>query len=140
MSLELPRITAAQIGAAALAVIAGVTTEAVLGRYPDAPSGVGLLLGVLTAGWLYLDTLRPARALRRALWLPDDTWRLEFVDGGVAAARLARGTRTLGRSLTLRWRLADRAVACWLTPWDADDADLRTVTVRLACAVRLRGS
>ena len=140
MSLELPRVTLAQFGAVALAVIAGVTTEAVLGRYPDAPVGVGVLLGALTGGWLYRNTLRPARALRRAVWLPDDTWCLEFADGRVAAARLGRGTRRLGRSLMLRWRLADRSVACWLTPCDVDDADLRTVTVRLACAVRLRGS
>jgi len=140
MSLELPRVTLAQIGAVALAVVAGVTTEAVLSRYPVAPAGLGVLLGALTAGWLYLDTLRPARALRRAVWLPDDSWCLEFADGGVAAARLGRGTRRVGRSLMLRWRLADRSVACWLTPCDVYDADLRTVTVRLACAVRLRSS
>jgi len=140
MSLELPRVTLAQIGALALAVIAAVTTEAVLSRYPGAPAGAGVLLGALTAGWLYLDTLRPTRALRRAVWLPDDTWCLEFADRGVAVARLGRDTRRLGRSLILRWRLADRSVACWLTSCDVDDADLRTVTVRLACAIRLRSS
>jgi hypothetical protein len=140
MSLELPRITLAQAGAAALALLGGVMAEAVFGRYPDAPAGLGAFAGAVTAVWLYLDGFRPSRALRRAVWLPDGSWRLEFKDGGNATASLGRGTRRIGRSLLLRWRLADGSVARWLTPCDIHDAVLRTVTVRLASAARLRGS
>jgi hypothetical protein len=140
MSLEMPRVTLAQIGAVALILIAAVTTEAMLGRYPGASPGLGILLGAMTAGALYLETFQSGRALRRAIWLQDDTWRLEFVDGRVAAADLAPGTRTLGRTLVLRWRLADRSLRYWLTPFDIDEAILRTVTARLACALGLRGS
>jgi hypothetical protein len=138
MSLELPRVTLAEAAAAALSVLCAVTTEVVLRSYPGAPIGVGLFVGALTATWACLDTVQPARSLRRAVWLPDDTWRLEFRDGGAAAARLGRGTRMLGRTLVLEWRLPDRSVVRWLTSRDVDDAGLRTVAARLACAARLR--
>ena len=138
VSLDLPRVTLAEAAAAALCLLCAVTTEAVLGRYPSAPSGVGVLVGGLAALWLYLDSVRPARALRRVVWLPDDTWRLEFRDGSVVAAGLGSGTRMLGRSLVLQWRVSDRSFARWLTLWDVDDRQLRTVAVRLACAARLR--
>ena len=138
MSLDLPRVTLAETAAAALCLLCAVTTEAVLGRYPSAPGGMGLLVGGVAALGLYLDSVRPARALRRVVWQPDDTWRLEFRDGSVVAAGLGAGTRMLGRSLVLQWRVSDRSFARWLTPWDVDDRRLRTVAVRLACAARLR--
>jgi len=138
MSLDLPRVTLAEAAAAALCVLCAVTTEAVLGRYPAAPAGVGLLAGGLAALWVYLDSVRPARALRRVVWLPDDTWRLEFRDGSAVVAGLGAGTRMLGRSLVLHWRVSGRSFARWLTPWDVDDRQLRSVAVRLACAARLR--
>ena len=138
MSLDLPRVTLAEAAAATLCVLCAVTTEAVLGRYPGAPAGVGLLVGALAALGLYLDSVRPARALRKVVWLPDDTWRLEFRDGNAVVAGLGPGTRILGRSLVLEWRVPGRSVARWLTPWDVDDRQLRTVAVRLACGARLR--
>ena len=47
----MPRVTLAQIGAVALILIAAVTTEAMLGRYPGASPGLGILLGRRGARW-----------------------------------------------------------------------------------------
>ena len=138
VSLDLPRVTLAEAAAAALCVVCAGTVETVLGRYPAAPAGMGLLLGVLPAMWLFLDSVRPGRALRRVVWLTDGAWRLEFRDGSTLVADLGAGTRLLGRSLVLHWRVSERSFARWLTPWDVDDGQLRKVTVRLACAARLR--
>lgn len=138
MSLDLPRVTLAEAAAAALCLVCAVMVEAVLGRYPAAPAGMGLLLGMLPAMWLYLDSVRPGRALRRVVWLTDGAWRLEFRDGSTLIADLGAGTRLLGRSLVLHWRVSGRSFARWLTPWDVDDGQLQKVTVRLACAARLR--
>lgn len=138
MSLDLPRVTLAEAAAAALCLVCAVMVEAVLGGYPAAPAGMGLLLGMLPAMWLYLDSVRPGRALRRVVWLTDGAWRLEFRDGSTLIADLGAGTRLLGRSLVLHWRVSGRSFARWLTPWDVDDGQLRKVTVRLACAARLR--
>jgi hypothetical protein len=138
MSLDLPRVTLGEAAAAALCVVCTVTVEAVLGRYPAAPTGIGLLLGALSAMWLFLDSVRPGRALRKVVWLTDGAWRLEFRDGSTLIADLGPGTRLLGRSLVLHWRVSERSFARWLTPWDVDDGQLRRVTVRLACAARLR--
>ena len=138
MSLDLPRVTLAEAAAAALCLVCAVMVEAVLGRYPAAPAGMGLLLGMLPAMWLYLDSVRPGRALRRVVWLMDGAWRLEFRDGSTLIADLGAGTRLLGRSLVLHWRVSGRSFTRWLTPWDVDDGQLRKVTVRLACAARLR--
>lgn len=138
MSLDLPRVTLAEAAAAALCLVCAVMVEAVLGRYPAAPAGMGLLLGMLPAMWLYLDSVRPGRALRRVVWLMDGAWRLEFRDGSTLIADLGAGTRLLGRSLVLHWRVSGWSFARWLTPWDVDDGQLRKVTVRLACAARLR--
>src|SRR4029453_653715 len=99
VSLDLPRVTLAEAAAAALCLLCAVTIEAVLGRYPAAPSGVGVLVGGLAALWLYLDSVRPARSLRRVVWLPDDTWRLGFRDGSVVAAGLAAGDGMFARWL-----------------------------------------
>jgi hypothetical protein len=138
MSLDLPRVTLAEAAAALLCAVCGATVETVLGRYPAAPAGVGLLLGVLPAMWLFLDSVRPGRALRRVVWLTDGAWRLEFRDDSTLIADLGAGTRLLGRSLVLHWRVSGRSFTRWLTPWDVDDGQLRKVTVRLACAARLR--
>lgn len=138
MSLDLPRVTLAEAAAAALCLVCAVMVEAVLGRYPAAPAGMGLLLGMLPAMWLYLDSVRPGRALRRVVWLTDGAWRLEFRDGSTLIADLGAGTRLLGRSLVLHWRVSGWSFARWLTPWDVDDGQLQKVTVRLACAARLR--
>jgi len=138
MSLDLPRVTLAEAAAAVLCAVSGATVETVLGRYPAAPAGVGLLLGVLPAMWLFLDSVRPGRALRRVVWLTDGAWRLEFRDGSTLIADLGAGTRLLGRSLVLHWRVCERSFTRWLTPWDVNDGQLRRVTVRLACAARLR--
>ena len=138
MSLDLPRVTLAEAAAAVLCAVSGATVETVLGRYPAAPAGVGLLLGVLPAMWLFLDSVRPGRALRRVVWLTDGAWRLEFRDDSTLIADLGAGTRLLGRSLVLHWRVSGRSFTRWLTPWDVDDGQLRKVTVRLACAARLR--
>src|SRR5687767_7408422 len=138
MSLDLPRVTLAEAAAAVLCAVCGATVETVLGGYPAAPAGVGLLLGVLPAMWLFLDSVRPGRALRRVVWLTDGAWRLEFRDDSTLIADLGAGTRLLGRSLVLHWRVSGRSFTRWLTPWDVDDGQLRKVTVRLACAARLR--
>ena len=138
MSLDLPRITLAEAAAAALCLVCAVTVEIVLARYPAAPAGIGLLLGVPPVMWLFLDSVRPGRALRRVVWLTDGAWRLEFRDGSTLIADLGAGTRLLGRSLVLHWRVSGWSFARWLTPWDVDDGQLRKVTVRLACAARLR--
>jgi hypothetical protein len=138
MSLDLPRVTLAEAAAAAFCLVSAVMVEAVLGRYPAAPAGMGLLLGMLPAMWLYLDSVRPGRSLRRVVWLTDGAWRLEFRDGSTLIADLGAGTRLLGRSLVLHWRGSGQSFAHWLTPWDVDDGQLQKVTVRLACAARLR--
>ncbi len=138
MVLELPRLGVAAGAALALCVLCALVTEAAVGRYPAAPGGAGLVSGLATAVWLYVETLRPARALRKLIWLPDGSWRLEFQDGRVTSAQLGAATRVLGRSLVLQWRAEDRSLLHWLTPWDVEDAQLRAVAVRLNCAASLR--
>ena len=60
MSLDLPRVTLAEAAAAALCVVCAVTVETVLGRYPAAPAGMGLLLRC-APGDVALSGLSPAR-------------------------------------------------------------------------------
>ena len=139
MSLELPRFGLSEIVAVAQCMICVAVGEALLDRYA-LPAGAGLLAGSLGAAWLYLGTLRPARALRRAIWLPDGSWLLQFRDGNVRTAQLGTGTRILGTTLVLQWRTAERSLARWLTPWDVDDGQLRAVSVRLGCLAGLRAS
>jgi hypothetical protein len=140
MSLELPRVTLAEGVAAALCAVCAAVTELALGRRTGAPPGTGLLAGAALAVWLGAAVMRPGRVLRKVVWLTDGGWQLEFRDGVTAAARLGPGTRILGRTLVLQWRTSDRTVARWLTPWDVDEAGLRALMVRLACAARFRAS
>ena len=141
MVLELPRLGFAAGAALALCLLCALVTAAVVGRYPAAPGGAaGLVSGLAMALWLYVATLRPARALRKLTWLPDGGWRLEFQNGRVTSAHLGAATRVLGRSVVLQWRAEDRSLLHWLTPWDVEDAQLRAVAVRLNCAASLRGS
>ena len=138
MRLELPRLGVPDAIAAVLCGVCAVTTGAVLGHYPGVPGGAGAFAGAIVAAWLGLQRVRPSRVLRRAVWLRDGSWQLEFHDGRTAAASLGPGTRMLGRSVVLDWRLDDRSLRRWLTPWDVDDDQLRAMVVRLACAARLR--
>ena len=140
MSLELPRITVAEAAASALCALCAVVTEVTLARYVGAPPGPGLLAGVALAVWLGAGVMRPGRALRKVVWFADGGWQLEFRDGATATAQLGPGARMLGPTLALQWRTSDRTVVRWLTPWDVDDAKLRALAVRLACAARLRAS
>ncbi len=140
MSLELPRVTVAEAAAGALCVLCAVVTELTLTRYIGAPPGPGLLAGAALAVWLGAAVMRPARALRKVVWHPDGGWQLEFRNGVTATAHLGPGARMLGPTLALQWRTHDRTVVRWLTPWDVDDAKLRALAVRLACAAHLRAS
>jgi len=139
MSLELPRFGLSEIIAAAQCVICVAVGEAVLDRH-SLPAGAGMLAGSLAAAWLYLGTLVPARAVCKATWLPDGNWLLEFRDGQVRTAQLGTGTRILGTTLVLQWRMAERSLARWLTPWDVDDGQLSAVSARLGCVAGLRAS
>jgi hypothetical protein len=140
MSLELPRVTLAEGVAAALCALCAVVTELTLSRYIGMRGGAGVLAGATLMTWLGADRMRPGRALRRVVWLTDDLWQLEFRDGATAAARLGPGARMLGRTLVLEWRTSERTIVRWLTPWDVDDARLRALATRLACAARFRAS
>jgi hypothetical protein len=140
MSLELPRVTLAEGVAAALCGLCGVVTELTLSRYIGLRGGAGLLAGAALMTWLGAGCMRPGRALRKVVWLTDGVWQLEFRDGATAAARLGAGARVLGRTLVLEWHSSERTVVRWLTPWDVDEARLRLLATRLACAGRFRAS
>jgi hypothetical protein len=139
-SLELPRVSVSDCIGAALCLLCAVTVEAVLTRYPAAPAGPGVGLGVVAAAWLYVTTGRAARSLRSAAWLADGRWRLEFANRRVVEARLGTGTRILGRSLVLEWETSERTLTRWLTPWDLDVRQLRVLSAHLACAAGLRAA
>ena len=138
LSLEPPCLGFAEVVTAAMCAISAITTEMVLDHYPGAPAGAGVAIGAMAAAWLYLGGGRGVRGLRKAVWLRDGAWRLEFRDGTTVAASLGPGTRMLGRSLVLHWCFDEGSLKRWLTPWDVDDSQLRAVAVRLASAAGLR--
>ena len=85
--------------------------------------------------WLYLDSVRPGRALRRVVWLPDDTGGSNFATAARWSPASGRARALLGRSLVLHWRVSERSFARWLTPWDVDDASASD-SDRAACMRR----
>jgi hypothetical protein len=131
MTLELPACLLVDRVALSLIVIGAIVAELVLLRQPDGPAGAGLVAGLALAGWQGWR-MRAGHRLRSATLEPDGGWRLAFGDGRMAPARLVRGSRLLGSSAVLKWVVAGRPLAVWLTPVDLSRASLRALRVRLA--------
>lgn len=116
-----------------LVVTCAIVIEAVLLRQPASVAGPGLLVGAVLAVWQW-SRLRAGRQVRTATLAADGQWQLDFEDGRTAPARLARGSRLLGPSAVLSWRVNGHPLAVWLTPADLPGASLRALRVRLAGA------
>lgn len=128
--LELPTWPLADALALGLAGVLGVVVEAVMARQPQGLTGAGLLLAVALAAWLG-SRRRAGGRLHRAALAKDGAWRLTFADGRLAEATLLRGTRILGSSVVLKWRVEGRAKSVWLTRRDVPPPVLRNLAVRL---------
>ena len=128
--LELPAWPLADAVALGLVGVLGVVVEAVMARQPQGVTGAGLLLAMALAAWL-ASRRRASGRLARASRAADGGWRLTFADGRGAEATLARGTRVLGSSVVLKWRVEERAASVWLTHWDLPQPVLQSLIVRL---------
>lgn len=128
--LELPAWPMAESVALGVVGTLALVAEGVMARQPQGVAGVGLLLAALLASWLWLRR-RPGRRLATAALNPDGGWRLSYADGRAADATLVPGSRVLGPSLVLKWRVDGRRDSVWLTQWDLPLPVLRALTVRL---------
>ena len=128
--LELPTWPLADALALCLAGVLGVVVEAVMARQPQGLTGAGLVLAVALVAWLG-SRRRASGRLDRAALAEDDAWRLTFADGRQAEATLVRGTRVLGSSVVLKWRVEGRARSVWLTRRDLPLPVLRNLAMRL---------
>ena len=131
--LELPSWLLAERSALLAVVSCTVFVEAVMFRLPAGVHGIGLLAGCLLAGW-HLAARRAGSRVCRAVIDPDGRWQVGFRDGRMATARLLAGSRVLGPTAVLRWKVEGRSRAVWLTPVDLPWADLRMLRVRLSVA------
>jgi hypothetical protein len=133
MTLDLPTRLVTDWVAIVVIVSCGLVIEAVAARHPDLPSGGGVAVAGVLALWQWART-RPVRLLDAVTFREDGRWYLRFRDGHVVQARLAPGSRVLGRSVLLRWAAGRQICTVWLMPWDLPDAELRSLTVRLRAA------
>lgn len=133
MTLELPAWLLADRIVLVLAAACAVAIEAVLVRQPGGVPGAGLALGTGLAAW-HCFRLRRRGRVQRARLAADGEWRLGFADGRTAPATLAPGSRLLGPSALLKWRVDGRSLALWLTPVDLPREAMRALRVRLSGA------
>jgi hypothetical protein len=138
LTLDLPRLLLADRITVLLIAACVIVVEAVLLRQPDGLHGAGVLAGVALAGW-HWSRLRAGRRPERAILAPDGGWQLVYPGGRVVPARLVRGSRLLGRSAALKWRVEGRLLALWFTPADLPRATLRGLRVRLSGAGQRTG-
>lgn len=130
MTIEIPARTLADRAVPLLTGACAAVIEAVAGRHPGAPAGIGIAVGLAIAAaslWRRRYNPRPTRASLDAA----GDWRLTFADGGSRPAILCRGTRVLGSSVVLRWRAGERSFFAWLTVRDVPGPRLRELRVRL---------
>jgi hypothetical protein len=133
MTIELPAWLLADRAVLLLAGVCALVIEATLLRQPQGVAGVGVVTGAALATWQWFR-LRDGRRVRRAQFAADGGWRLDLKDGRAVLARLVPGSRLLGSSAVLRWRVDGRPLAVWLTPVDLPPATLRDLRVRLSGA------
>ncbi len=132
LTIEWPRRTRADRLTAVLAVACGLVVEAVAGRYPGVPAGLGAALGCFFLCWHAWRT-RNTGSVTRAILDPDGRWTLVSPEGPVTA-KLLPGSRVLGRSVVLRWQAGRVTRSVWLTGAELPAAVLRRLRVRLMAA------
>jgi hypothetical protein len=133
--LELPARLLADKVAIGLMGALGVVVEAVMARQPQGVTGAGLLLAGALMLWFGYQRRAGGRLARVSLE-PAGSWRLTYVDGHVAEAALGRGSRVLGGSVVLKWRVDGRPASVWLTHRDLPRPVLRALIVRLKADLR----
>jgi hypothetical protein len=133
LRLELHPWPVADRVAAGLVVAAALVIMAVAAQSPDSQPALGVLaLGVL-GGWLWYGR-RSARGIAALSIGEDGRLCTEYADGRRVASEVLPGTRLLGRTVALRWRVGQEVRRAWLTPWDAPESRLRELAVRLRTA------
>ncbi|MFO1407220.1 MAG: hypothetical protein U1F08_06785 [Steroidobacteraceae bacterium] len=130
LRLELRPWPVADRVAAGLVVAAALVIEAVAARTPDPRPGLGVLALALLGAWLWYGR-RSTRGVAALSIGPDGRLQTEYQDGRQVPSDVLPGTRLLGRTVALRWRAGREVRQAWLTPWDAPDAELRELAVRL---------
>jgi hypothetical protein len=130
LTIEIPPRLLADRATVGLLAACALALEVVAARHPAGPAGVGVLAGLALGVW-YWSRYRWAPALIGATLDGRGHWQLSFSDGRTLAAVLLPGSRVLGRSVVLRWRVGSRIRAAWLTSRDLSPARLRELTVRL---------
>ena len=128
--LELPAWPLADTVALGLVGALGVVVEAVMIRQPQGVTGAGVLLALALVVW-FGSGRRASRRIALAALAADGGWRLTYADGRAAEATILRGTRVLGSSVFLKWRVDGRPASVWLTHRDLPRPVLRALAVRL---------
>ena len=133
LRLELRPWPVADRVAAGLVISSALVIEAVAAQSPDPRPGLGMLALGLLGCWLWYGR-RSTRGVAALAIGPDGRLSTEFVDGRQVPSDVLPGTRLLGRTIALRWRAGLEVRRAWLTPWDAPEARLRELAVRLRTA------
>jgi hypothetical protein len=129
LTVELPARLIAERASIVLIVASALVVEAVAANYPDAPIGLGAIVGIMLCAWQMLRNSNAIR-IRRAILDAHGRWLIDAA-GGRVQAELLPGSRVLGRSVVLRLKSGPDVHSLWLTGWDLPAVELRQLRVRL---------
>lgn len=133
LRIEFPSRLLADGVAAGLAICSALTIEAVAARYPEPRMGLGIAALALLAAWLWYRR-RGAAGVTGITVDRDGSWQTVLADGRSLPSQVLPGTRLLGSTVALRWRVGTKVRHAWLTPRDVPAPQLRELAVRLAAA------
>jgi hypothetical protein len=130
LTLDLPRRFLSDRITVGLCLACVPFLETAAGRHPNFPVGIGLCVGALLLASQWAARVgQPAAS--RAILAESGAWQFDLADGRRVPAMLLPGSRALGPTLLLRWRIGERTVSRWFTRFDVPTADLRRITARL---------
>jgi hypothetical protein len=119
--------------AAGLVIACALAIEVVASRYPEPRVGLGVAALVLLGAWLWYRRKGSAGVAGIEVDA-DGRWQTLLADGRTLPSEVLPGTRLLGSTVALRWRVGKEVRHAWLTPWDVPAERLRELGVRLRAA------